>query len=163
MNFIMIIKRIALFMLISAIPQIATAYPAIVSHITDGDTLDVLAYGNTETPITLRLYGIDAPEKNQPGGAESAAYLREMLPKGSAIEVLERRADKYGRAIAIVYSQGHCVNTAMLRAGHAWYYPRFCHGRLCTQWGHIQDDAARDGVGLWKEPQPIPPWEWRKR
>lgn len=162
MKCVMMVKRTALFILISIIPQIAGAYPATVSHVADGDTLEVLVYGDADTPITLRLYGIDAPEKNQPGGAESATYLRELLPKGSAIEVLERRADKYGRAIAIIYSQGRCVNTAMLRAGHAWYYPRYCHGRLCTQWERIQNDAARAGAGLWKEPQPIPPWEWRK-
>src|SRR5882762_5505503 len=54
-----------------------------VSRVVDGDTLVVqLSSG----PIRVRLYGIDAPEHNQPGGREATDALSALLA-GQRVEL----------------------------------------------------------------------------
>ena len=48
-------------------------FTAQVLHVADGDTLSVLP-GTGSDPITIRLYGIDCPEKGQSWGARAKQY-----------------------------------------------------------------------------------------
>ena len=158
-----LLKNTILALCASLLASIAHAYPATVAHVTDGDTLQVCPFGDADTPVDVRLYGIDAPEKRQEGGGRSAAFLRDLLPKGSAVEIVERRVDKYGRAVALVYKDGLNVNAAMLKAGHAWYYAKYCRGALCGRFEQLHDAARERRCGLWRSSDPVPPWNWRKK
>lgn len=80
-------------------------YRAVVRHVVDGDTLDVLLdLGfNSYTYETLRIRGIDAPERHTPQGREAQAYVREMLPPGAPV-VVQTHKDRqtFGRYVADV-------------------------------------------------------------
>ncbi|HEY1117252.1 MAG TPA: thermonuclease family protein, partial [Acidimicrobiales bacterium] len=77
----------------------------VVTHVVDGDTLDVEVAGTEER---VRLIGVDTPEsvaRDRPVqcyGTEASAYLASLVPAGSAVR-LERDAvarDQYGRLLA---------------------------------------------------------------
>lgn len=91
----------------------------------DGDTLSVLVDDQT---ITVRLLGIDTPEKPggpRPGecfGAEASDFAEQLVPAGTLIALtrdVETR-DQYGRLLAWVHrADGLFVNLAMVESGHA--------------------------------------------
>jgi len=58
------------------------------------------------------------------------------------------------------------VNEKMVALGHAWvmrrYYDHLPVDRQVTL-NRREAWAKSNHVGLWKTPNPIPPWEWRKQ
>jgi len=102
-------------------------YPAIVKHIVDGDTFDILGdAGLQRYPyVTVRVLGIDAPEKNRPAtrvaGLASKAYLEEVMPLGSPIRVAtEPDPDSFGRFLVhVTLPDGRDLGEVMVTAGHA--------------------------------------------
>src|SRR4051812_6540848 len=66
----------------------AAADTATVTHLVDGDTLDVDFNGRTER---IRLLNIDTPETKDPNeavqclGPEAAKYLATLVPVGSTV------------------------------------------------------------------------------
>ena len=109
------------------------------------------------------MQGIDAPERGQPGGAAARAFVVEAALYATVeVEAAPQGRDRYGRVVASVYlPDGECLQQALLRAGLAWVWPRYC--KNCGEWREIQDKARDAGRGLWREAAPMPPWEWRKR
>ena len=79
------------------------------SRIADGDTMTI----NGER---IRLFGIDAPERDQPGGHEATQELRRIVgrttPRCEQVDV-----DRYGRTVALCAVAGVDLSLAMLRAG----------------------------------------------
>lgn len=144
-------------------PGICLAWPGTVLSVHDGDTLTVAPGGDAGTPVVVRLYGIDAPEEDQPHGDASTTFLRSLLPVGAAVEIIHYDMDRYGRTVALVVHDGHTVNGEMVRAGLAWVYPRYCKAKFCKAWTRSQKEARASGLGLWAELAPLPPWEWRRK
>lgn len=126
-----------------------------LDRVTDGDTV-VLRDGTR-----IRLHGIDAPEKDQPYGSQATAALEYMA--NQAVYVLEVDVDRYGRLVGQLYNadEGYDINASMVCAGFAWWYERYAKDsellRTC------QLNARGGSKGLWSDPGPIPPWEWRRR
>lgn len=144
-------------------PFSARAWTGSVVSVSDGDTVTVAVDRKGETALVVRLYGIDAPEVEQPHGAESAAALRALLPVGARVDILPFSEDRYGRAVALVRHKGNVVNGAMVKDGHAWVYPRYCRAaRFCRTWKKAQKEAQAAARGLWRDENPVPPWIWRK-
>ena len=50
----------------------------------------------------------------------------------------------------------------MVRSGYAWVYQRYCDKPFCEYWLALENEAKANSLGLWQEPNPIPPWEWRE-
>lgn len=143
-------------------PVSAHAWPGTVLSVGDGDTVTVAPGGDASSPIAVRLYGIDAPEKKQAFGAKAKAYLTEHLPVGQTVEVLPFDMDQYGRSVALVQTDGRTVNAEMVREGYAWVYTRYCKAKMCHQWKKDEKAAREANLGLWQEEEPTPPWVWRK-
>lgn len=141
------------------IPRPATAT---VVSVGDGDTLRVDRAGRR---LTIRLACIDAPESAQPGGAESTAYLRQLLPAGQMVGVRQVDIDFFGRTVAELYRNGASVSVAMVQAGHAVVYPRYLDGcpmsRVALLAAEAEAKAARRN--FWSQPNPEMPWDWRRR
>ena len=100
----------------------ATCFTGVVNRVIDGDTLEV----NGER---VRLVLVDAPERDTRAGPGSTEYLRELCPVGSTALVDQddlQRADDYGRMLAVVWCGETRVNEAIIRAGRARLYRRFC-------------------------------------
>lgn len=131
-----------------------------VIRVVDGDTVDVrLSSG----PIRVRLYGIDTPERAQPFGRASTAYLVTMI-KRQEVQLLPVAQDAYDRIVAVLYLGDVNVNAELVRTGHAWAYRKYL-GTLADDAAYCRlEGQARDsGFGLWSLPagDRVPPWEYR--
>lgn len=146
-------------------PGLALAWPAHVCRVVDGDTLCVAptaeACADRTARTTLRLYGVDAPEHDQPSGAGAATRLRELA--GQTVDVEPRAIDRYGRTVALVRTPdlSAVVNARLVLEGWAWVYPRYCTAAECPAWRGLEAEARAARSGLWADPSPVPPWKWR--
>ena len=134
-------------------------FEARTAYIYDGDSF-LVKRGRNE--IEVRLYGLDAPEKEQPWSAEALQGLRRLIDgKMLRIEAIER--DRYDRLVARVYRVGDnlYINAEMIAQGHAWVYRRYTDERQLIK---SEKAARRKAIGLWQLPknQRIAPWDWRK-
>lgn len=146
----------------------ALAWEATVLSVHDGDSIVVSRADNGER-VKIRLSGIDAPEmpvsgrwEAQPYCKKSRDFLRAMLPVGSRVTLIDMGLDKYTRNVAAVVSlpDGRVAQEELLKAGFAWVYRQYCKG--CVQWLALEQEARSARRGLWKQQNPVPPWEWRK-
>lgn len=128
-----------------------------VTWVNDGDTLIVLHKGRK---IRVRLYGIDAPEKEQPYARQSLkAAIR--LAKGNTVTVERVDIDAYGRVVGwVTLPDGRMMNHEMVRAGLAWHFRRYSDSRELAQ---LEKEARKAGQGLWRDDHPEAPWEFRMR
>ncbi|MDR0483027.1 MAG: thermonuclease family protein [Cellulomonadaceae bacterium] len=95
--------------------------PASVVRVIDGDTLVVLLGGVEER---VRLIGIDAPERGEPGFAESTAFVRAAVAASGGTVYLEadgvRDRDRFGRLRRTVWlPDGRNLNQLLLNEGLA--------------------------------------------
>ncbi len=127
-----------------------------VIGISDGDTLTVLV---DQRPLKVRLWGIDTPEKAQAYGARAKVALSE-LTYGKQVSVEVRDIDRYGRSVSWVTVAGQPVNLALVKQGMAWWYQKFAPHADDLRDAQAKARAAK--LGLWADPDPQPPWEFRK-
>lgn len=128
-----------------------------VTKVSDGDTLKVALDSG---PITVRLYGVDAPEADQPWGTQSRLELAELLMRQEvALEVISQ--DRYDRLVAVVYLGDGNANAWLVDQGFAWAYREYLRDPDYCYWEHDARSAQR---GLWSLPpdQRYAPWEWRQ-
>lgn len=126
-----------------------------VVRVKDGDSIVVSSGGKN---VDVRLADIDAPEHRQPHGDAARAALRALVD-GRDVRLALVGGDAYRRIVAHVYVGEVDVNAQMVRRGHAWVRRAYSPApRLLAA-----EDAARgERIGLWKQPAPTPPWEWRR-
>lgn len=129
-----------------------------VSKVTDGDTFRLIVAG--ADPLTVRLYGIDAPERDQPYGNEATIALSGWID-GRDVTVVVEDVDRYGRLVGRVFVDGHDINLAMVREGRAWWYVAYAPDALELSMAYQQARSAH--LGLWASGTAIAPWEWRRR
>lgn len=132
-----------------------------VTAVTDGDTIQVQKSGDGGEQWKIRLYGIDAPEKKQAFGQAAREYAATLVA-GREVTVTPMAVDRYGRLVAWVVVDGTLLQAALLRHGMAWLYRDYCREDLCGRLELLEYAAKEDLAGLWVEPQPRPPWEWRR-
>lgn len=129
-----------------------------VTAITDGDTFKLLSQDSVLHRI--RIASIDCPEKKQPFSKRAKEFTSNAI-FGKNICVSVQSKDCYGRLIANVYYQDSLIlNEELLKHGFAWHFVKYSKDSLLQK---LEDIARKDKVGLWKDPQPIPPWKWRSR
>ena len=137
--------------LVIASPLFALSGKVVSIH--DGDTITVL---QGKRQIKVRLFGIDAPELKQPYGKKSKQFLVNLVA-GQMVEVEESGEDRYKRTIGTIYLNGTDINAQMVENGYAWVYRKFS-----KKYTPQESKAKKQGLGLWRDKEPIPPWEWRK-
>ena len=125
---------------------------AMGAYVIDGDTI---AVGGQ---VRVRLFGIDAPEMDQPGGVDAKHHL-EALIAGRPVRVRVRATDKYGRTVAQVFnSEGEDVGRAMVANGYARAYTSFTRA-----YAHDERVAKWRKNGLWSQGAlSIHPQAWRQ-
>jgi endonuclease YncB( thermonuclease family) len=122
----------------------------------DGDTVTCLDDSNQQQKV--RLAEIDAPEIGQDYGKVSREALAEMV-FGKTVEVTEDGKDRYGRWIGHLSSNGVDVNRQMVATGNAWHYVDYSRD---TSLAALQSQAQSQRLGLWAQPSPVAPWDYRK-
>jgi endonuclease YncB( thermonuclease family) len=126
-----------------------------VVAIADGDTITVLV--GTEQ-FKIRLDAIDCPEKKQAYGQKAKEYISGLVfSKTVSVEI--SGMDRYGRYLGVVTVAGVDVNRSMIRNGYAWHYKQYSKD---TELDELEALARSERLGLWKDDQPIPPWDFRK-
>lgn len=128
-----------------------------VVSIADGDTFTYLTPENQQ--VKVRLYGIDCPEKKQDYGTVARQKLSELV-FGQQVKIEPKDKDRYGRTVAVVYNAKSInINEQMLMEGLAWHYTQYDKN---PAWGILEKNARMQKKGLWAQPNPTPPWLWRK-
>jgi endonuclease YncB( thermonuclease family) len=128
-----------------------------VVKIIDGDSLSLL--DGHKRQHTIRLYGIDTPEWDQPHGKAAKRALRDLV-NGRGVGVVAVEEDTFGRTVGTVYLEGENINLAMVAAGHAWWFTRYAPYERHLE--KAEQSAREQGLGLWTGDEPIAPWHWRR-
>ena len=137
-------------------PSVSTDLPpsprpagATVERIKDGDTL-LLTDGRT-----VRLLGVDTPEKGRCWAAEATAALATLVPPGSAVTLTpdptQAATDKYGRTLAYVedpVTGDASYNLIRQGAGRAYVYAGNPVQRA-ADYQAAQGIAQNDALGIW--------------
>lgn len=145
---------IAACLLIASIVYAGYEFEAKVVRVLDGDTIEVLFDNQTRK---IRLAQIDAPEKSQAFGQRSKQSLSDLV-FGKHIQVAVETKDRYGRLVGRIYYGSIDVNAEQIRKGMAWVYTKYATDQSFFE---IEKEARSDRRGLWYDPSPIPPWEYR--
>jgi len=155
------VNWICLLLLCTA-PAAAEILMGRVIGVADGDTVTVLDAAKVQYKI--RLGGIDAPEKGQAFGNASRKHMAK-LAFGKQAKADCYKIDRYKRLVCIVYVDGKDVGLAQLDAGLAWWYRKYANEQSPQErleYEMAESKASVDRIGLWKDNDPVPPWEWRK-
>ena len=145
----------------------------VVRHVADGDTVNVIT--NEGTKLKVRLYGIDAPEiqhinkrtgvvskPGQPYGEEVYRALEgKVLRKKVKVRIMG--IDRYRRTVAVLYLGDRDINREMVQEGYAWAYKEYLKGPYASEYIDAENEARSKHLGLWRQANPLPPWEFRKQ
>lgn len=161
-NTMLFLRAILLATLLAASPTWAqTLIVGKVVALADGDTLTVLDADHVQHKI--RLGGIDTPERKQPFGQRAKQHLSDLV-FGRTVEVEAEKLDRYGRRVGKVLIDGRDANLALVVAGLAWHYKKYQREQSEADrllYALAEDEARARGLGLWRDPAPIAPWDWR--
>ncbi|MEZ7910912.1 MAG: thermonuclease family protein [Propionivibrio sp.] len=158
----------ALFLLFASALHAAQRTPQAlhgkVIGVADGDTVKVL--DDTNTTHTIRLLGIDAPEKAQAFGTRAKHSLSE-LAYGQTVTVKWRKRDRYGRIVGTLHNRrGDDLNLRQVQRGMAWHYADYQREQLPADretYAEAEVEARQRRIGLWADPHAEAPWQYRKK
>lgn len=126
-----------------------------VVGVTDGDTIKVLREGRAET---VRLQGVDAPEKRQAYGERARRFVAD-LAFDRPVVVRATGRDRNGRLLGeVVLPDGRSLNQELVRAGYAWWFRKYSRD---VRLARLEEEARQGRRGLWADHAPEPPWEYR--
>lgn len=150
--------RLLAFLLLGASAAPAPgSFQARVVSITDGDTFTVL---DQRRQIRIRLYGVDCPESGQPFHRRATQRTAELI-FGKTVTIEPRSRDRYGRLVAsVLLTDGRSLNHLLVAEGLAWHYRQFAPRDYTL--ARLEQSARRARRGLWQDPAPVPPWQWRR-
>ena len=134
-----------------------------VIHVQDGDSITVL--DDTRTQHKIRLTGIDAPERRQAFGNVSKESLAEQVA-GQSVAVEWDKVDRYGRKVGKVLLAGMDSNLVQIKRGLAWHnkqYEREQSPADRQSYAAAEAEARAAKLGLWRDAEPTPPWEFRRK
>jgi len=93
-----------------------------VTHVADGDTLDI-------NGIRIRLSLVNTPERGQDGFKQAKVFVSSLcLGKKGELDIDngQRRGDRYGREIGVVYCDGVNVNEKLMDNRLAKILTQYC-------------------------------------
>jgi endonuclease YncB( thermonuclease family) len=140
---------------------------AVVTGITDGDTIRVNIGGQAET---VRLIGVDTPESTrevEPFGKEAAAFTRRRLDgKTVFLEIDVSERDRFGRLLAYVWLarpaadneaevRAKMFNAELLLQGYAQIMTIAPNVKYADMFLRFEREARNAGKGLWAVAPPV--------
>jgi len=143
--------------LLSSWAAAATDFAARVVTVYEGDRLQIYHAGRNETVF---LQDIDCPELKQPHGVR-AKHVTQAYVGGREVIVRNFRRDKQGRTTAeIILPNGRNLGHELLKEGMAWWRK---FDSKDASLGQIETLVRAEGKGLWADPNPVPPWQWKQK
>lgn len=153
-----------LFAALAVVPCLAYAdITGKVIGITDGDTIRVLTL--EQKTYKIRLTAIDAPEKTQAFGQVAKSQLSDAVYE-KEVTVVQPKKIRNGRYSGKVMLGDIDVGYMMVAQGLAWNEKKYQQTltpdeKVAYAWQ--EQTALKNRAGLWADPNPVPPWEYRKR
>jgi hypothetical protein len=93
------------YLIFVGIPGYSQEYDGTIIRVIDGDTYVFLT---AKGSFTVRMYGIDAPERDQPFSRESFEFLSKYLNKDAVTKV--NGTDKEERSVGTLLVSGRDIN-----------------------------------------------------
>lgn len=127
-----------------------------VIAITDGDTFKLLTQDSIQ--VKVRVANIDCPERKQPFYQKSKQFTSDAIfNKIVVLNVL--KTDRYRRLIAkVYYDESLELGKELVKNGYAWHYVKYSNDESLQE---LEDTAKANKLGLFIDPNAIPPWQWR--
>jgi micrococcal nuclease len=124
---------------------------ATVTHVVDGDTIDVALGGET---YRVRYIGMDTPERGDFFFQEATEANRALVEDQRVILVKDvSETDRFGRLLRYIYLEdGTFVNAELVRQGYAviaTFPPDVRHQELFLE---LEREARAASRGLWAQP-----------
>ena len=148
--------------LLSTLLTLSFATDAIVTHVTDGDTLHVKMNGKEEK---IRILYIDTPEKyggsklekdakkagisadkEQELGKLSSGYAAKFFHQGDKVNVTSDKKDQYGRMLGTVSKNGVDYSTQIIKDGYSCIYKK---AKYPKELDNVLQEAKESKKGLW--------------
>ncbi|MGP1717424.1 MAG: thermonuclease family protein [Methylophilus sp.] len=142
-----------LFCLLCIISTGSHAEPQL-QKVIDGDTVIIRDNGTT---YRLRLLDIDAPESQQTYGKQAKRSLMALCSGKIAVQLAG--TDLYGRTLGHLACNNMDASQYQVAQGMAWFNSRYS---TRAELASLQLQAQQQALGLWQQPDPTPPWVWRK-
>ena len=114
--------------------------------------------------MNIRDGQIDAPERGQAFDTKSKEHLSGLVA-GKTVTVDYRDYDRYQRILGKVLLGGEDVNLEQVEAGMAWHYKKYQSEQSVSdrvKYADAEREARRLTLGLWRDPDPTPPWNYRR-
>ena len=127
-----------------------------VVGVKDGDTFVVL---NEKKEIVVRLEHIDAPEKNQPFGNKAKQFASDFCFGKTVVVIGNGKKDRNGRWIGEIFFMNQNLGKELVRNGLAWHFKRYSKSE---NYADLEAAARKKKIGLWRDKDPVAPWNWRK-
>jgi micrococcal nuclease len=117
--------------------------------------------------VSIRLSGVDAPERDQAYSAQARAQMQQLL-QGRQLNITVLKKDQYQRLVAdvsvVVEGKTLDVGLEQIKAGLAWHFKRFAKEQAFeTRLAFTREQR----LGLWKDldgkTPPEAPWDFRRR
>lgn len=133
-----------------------------VVAIQDGDTLTILDFFHVQHKV--RLSGIDSPEKHQAFGNRAKESLSDCT-FNKQVQIVGFKRDRYKRLLGTVKADGVDCNLRQIQMGMAWHYKKYQKEQPEAErltYAEQESIASKRKIGLWSDPNPVPPWEYRR-
>ena len=168
----------SLLFLLLAVPALAKeplrTFEAMTERVIDGDTISVVEKNGGGARLKIRLYGIDSPEDEkinhktgeifkagQPYGNEATKALEAKI-SNAVVTINIMDIDRYKRLVGVVRIGNRNINREMAAEGWAWAYKQYLSTPYKSEFVEAEDLARSKKLGLWKDANPQPPWEFRR-
>lgn len=153
--YIFYIKTLLAFALLAG--ELITESGKVVA-VKDGDTIEVMLNGKAQR---VRLAHIDCPEKNQPYGTKARQFTSDACFGQIVSLVHNKEYDRNKRLIAeVITAAGKNLNKELVKAGLAWHFKKYSTDSI---YANLESAARKTKNGLWNDPYPVAPWNWRRR
>ncbi len=121
--------------------------PAVVTKIVDGDTIHADINGKDET---IRLLGINTPEKGKPYAKEAKDFLKEIENKTVLLLRDKEDTDRYERKLRYVFYDERFINVEIIENGLATTF-MLENLKYKDKFTSAENFARENGIGLWKK------------
>ncbi|MCZ4283159.1 hypothetical protein O4H49_20445 [Kiloniella laminariae] len=93
----------------------------VVTHVRDGDTIEVLS-------VPIRLEGLHVPELGSRAGDDAKTFVSQLL-KGKSVSCSLAGPKSYDRHVGVCFLEGRDLAEIIISAGYGRDCPRFSKGR----------------------------------
>jgi micrococcal nuclease len=128
-----------------------------VISVVDGNTVEFQTADNETFKFVLS--GIDAPELSQEFGEEAKRFLEKLVAGEAAVVIVEGK-DRLGNRVGMLkYGKDKDPRLELLEKGLAWTAEK----NPKPEFENLKEAAKSHEKGLWEQPNPTPPWTFRRQ